>query len=91
MGTVTSVGLSSATSGVTIGSTPITTSGTITLAIATASGSQQGLLSSTDWTTFNNKQNAFILQTKPCVISGTLHYARMALMQTLLKPVLSGT
>jgi hypothetical protein len=55
-GTVTSVGLSSATSGVTIGSTPITTSGTITLAIATASGSQQGLLSSTDWTTFNNKQ-----------------------------------
>ena len=57
-GTVTSVGLSSATSGVTIGSTPITTSGTITLAIATASGSQNGLLSSTDWTTFNNKQNA---------------------------------
>jgi len=58
VGTVTSVGLSSATSGVTIGSTPITTSGTITLAIATASGSAQGLLSSTDWTTFNSKQNA---------------------------------
>jgi hypothetical protein len=58
LGTVTSVGLSSATSGVTIGSTPVTTSGTITLAIATASGSQNGLLSSTDWTTFNNKQNA---------------------------------
>jgi hypothetical protein len=57
-GTVTSVGLSSATSGVTIGSSPVTTSGTITLAIATASGSQNGLLSSTDWTTFNNKQNA---------------------------------
>jgi hypothetical protein len=57
-GTVTSVGLSSATSGVTIGSTPVTTSGTITLAIATASGSQNGLLSSTDWTTFNSKQNA---------------------------------
>ena len=54
-GTVTSVGLSSATSGVTIGATPVTSSGTITLAIATASGSQQGLLSSTDWTTFNNK------------------------------------
>lgn len=62
-GTVTSVGLSSATSGVTIGSTPITTSGTITLAIATASGSQQGLLSSTDWTTFNNKQNTLTLTT----------------------------
>ena len=57
-GTVTSVGLSSATSGVTIGSSPITTSGTITLAIATASGSLNGLLSSTDWTTFNSKQNA---------------------------------
>jgi len=56
-GTVTSVGLSSATSGVTIGSSPVTTSGTITLAIATATTSQNGLLSSTDWTTFNNKQN----------------------------------
>jgi len=54
-GTVTSVGLSSVTSGVTIGSSPITTSGTITIAIDTASGSQNGLLSSTDWTTFNNK------------------------------------
>lgn len=58
VGTVTSVGLTSATSGVTIGSSPITTSGNITLAIATASASQQGLLSSTDWTTFNNKQPA---------------------------------
>jgi hypothetical protein len=63
VGTVTSVGLSSATSGVTIGSTPITTSGTITLAIATASGSQNGLLSSTDWTTFNGKQSAITLTT----------------------------
>jgi hypothetical protein len=70
-GTVTSVGLSSATSGVTIGSTPITTSGTITLAIATASGSQQGLLSSTDWTTFNNKQSAL---TNPVTGTGTTNY-----------------
>jgi len=70
-GTVTSVGLSSATSGVTIGSTPITTSGTITLAIATASGSQQGLLSSTDWTTFNNKQNVL---TNPVTGTGTTNY-----------------
>jgi hypothetical protein len=70
-GTVTSVGLSSATSGVTIGSTPITTSGTITLAIATASGSGQGLLSSTDWTTFNNKQNAL---TNPVTGTGTNNY-----------------
>jgi hypothetical protein len=71
VGTVTSVGLSSATSGVTIGSTPITTSGTITLAIATASGSQNGLLSSTDWTTFNNKQSAL---TNPVTGTGTTNY-----------------
>ena len=63
LGTVTSVGLSSSTSGVTIGSTPVITSGTISLAIATASGLQQGLLSSTDWNTFNNKQNTFGSQT----------------------------
>jgi hypothetical protein len=68
LGTVTSVGLSSATSGVTIGSTPVTTSGTITLAIATASGSQNGLLSSSDWTTFNSKQNAL---TNPVTGTGT--------------------
>jgi hypothetical protein len=71
LGTVTSVGLSSATSGVTIGSTPITTSGTITLAIATASGSQNGLLSSTDWTTFNGKQNAL---TNLVTGTGTTNY-----------------
>jgi hypothetical protein len=71
LGTVTSVGLSSATSGVTIGSTPVTTSGTITLAIATASGSQNGLLSSTDWTTFNSKQNAL---TNPVTGTGTTNY-----------------
>jgi len=71
LGTVTSVGLSSSTSGVTIGSTPITTSGTITLAIATASGSQQGLLSSTDWTTFNSKQDAI---TSPVTGSGDANY-----------------
>jgi len=71
VGTVTSVGLTSATSGVTIGSSPITTSGNITLAIATASGSQQGLLSSTDWTTFNNKQNAL---TNPITGTGTTNY-----------------
>ena len=70
-GTVTSVGLSSATSGVTIGSSPITTSGTITLAIVTASGSQNGLLSSTDWTTFNNKQSAL---TNPVTGTGTTNY-----------------
>jgi hypothetical protein len=63
VGTVTSVGLSSTTSGVTIASTPITTSGTITIDIATATASQSGLLSSTDWTTFNNKQGTITLTT----------------------------
>jgi hypothetical protein len=71
VGTVTSVGLTSSTSGVTIGSSPITTSGNITLSISTASGSQQGLLSSTDWTTFNNKQNAL---TNPITGTGTTNY-----------------
>jgi len=77
VGTVTSVGLSSATTGVTIGSTPITTSGTITLAIATASGTTQGLLSSTDWTTFNNKQNALgytpVTDARTLTINGTTY------------------
>jgi hypothetical protein len=69
VGTVTSVGLSSATSGVTIGSSPITTSGTITLAISNATTSQNGLLTSTDWATFNSKE--------PAITSGTsLQYYR---------------
>ena len=54
---VTSVGLSSTTSGITIGSSPITSSGTITIDIDTASSTLNGLLSSTDWTTFNSKMN----------------------------------
>ena len=86
-GTVTSVGLSSATSGVTISSSPITTSGTITLAIATASGSQQGLLSSTDWTTFNNKQNAL---TNPITGTGTTNtHAKFTASATIGNSMLS--
>jgi len=53
-GTVTSVGLTSATTGVTIGSSPITSSGDITLNIATASSLCTGLLTSSDWNTFNS-------------------------------------
>lgn len=63
VGTVISVGLTSSTSGVTVGSSPIIVSGNITLDIATASGIQQGLLAASDWTTFNGKQNAIILTT----------------------------
>lgn len=56
---VTSVGLATTTSGITITNTPVTGSGVININIATASGSTNGLLSSTDWTAFNGKQ-AFI-------------------------------
>jgi predicted heme/steroid binding protein len=55
VGTVTSIGISTTTTGVTIGSTPVTSSGTITIDIATASGSSNGLLSSTDWSYFDAK------------------------------------
>ena len=56
-GTVTSVGLSTGTTGtdVNISGSPITSSGTITLNIPTASASNTGKLSSTDWSTFNSK------------------------------------
>ena len=76
-GTVTSVGLTSVTSGVTIGSTPITTSGNITIAIATATASQNGLLSSTDWTTFNSKQGGNNLnynRYKRCIYFSREHF-----------------
>jgi hypothetical protein len=54
LGTVTCVGLISATPGVTIGNSPITSSGDITLNIATASAVCTGLLTSADWNTFNS-------------------------------------
>ena len=55
VGTVTSIGLSSTTSGITIGSTPVTSSGTITIDIATATSTSNGLLSSSDWSYFDAK------------------------------------
>lgn len=56
---ITTGDLSSPTSGVTVGTgTGRLVGGNSTISIATATGSQQGLLSSTDWNTFNNKQNA---------------------------------
>ena len=56
-GTVTSVGLSTGTSGtdVNVSGSPVTGSGSITLNIPTASASNRGALSSTDWSTFNSK------------------------------------
>jgi hypothetical protein len=63
--------LTSATSGITITGSPVTASGNLNFEIATASGSQNGLLSSTDWNTFNNKQNAL---TNPITGTGTTNY-----------------
>ena len=65
-GTVTSVQLATGTSGSDVnitGTNPITTSGVITLNIPTASSTNRGVLSSANWTTFNNKQNAITLTT----------------------------
>jgi hypothetical protein len=63
VGTVTSVTASS----------PLFSSGGTTpnITIQQASGSQSGFLSSTDWTTFNNKQNSL---TNPVTGTGTTNY-----------------
>ena len=88
-GTVTSVGLTTGTSGTDINVTnsPITTSGDIALNIPTANATNTGKLSSTDWTTFNNKGNgtvtsvdltmpsAFTVTGNPITSSGTLAVA----------------
>jgi hypothetical protein len=60
-GTVTSVAaITLGTSGTDLSSTVSnpTTTPVITLNVPTASATNRGVLSSTDWTTFNNKQNA---------------------------------
>jgi len=59
--------ISTSTTGVTVGSGSNSTVGpNVTIDIQTASGSQTGLLSSTDWTTFNSKQPAgsYVLTTR---------------------------
>lgn len=56
-GSVTSVALTTGTAGTDINVTgsPITTSGTFTLNVPSANASNRGLLTSSDWTIFNNK------------------------------------
>ena len=56
---VTSVGLTTGTTGtdVNVSGSPVTGSGSITLNVPTASATNRGVLSPTDWTTFNNKAN----------------------------------
>ncbi len=60
---VTSIGLATSTTGVTITDTPVTSSGVININIATAAAGQSGLLSASDWATFNAKQSAITLTT----------------------------
>jgi len=74
VGTVTSVSaLTIGTSGTDISSTVAnsTTTPVITLNVPTASATNRGALSSADWTTFNNKQNAL---TNPVTGTGTTNY-----------------
>jgi len=74
VGTVTSVAaLTLGTSGTDLSSTVAngTTTPVITLNVPTASATNRGALSSADWTTFNNKQNAL---TNPVTGTGTTNY-----------------
>ena len=73
-GTVTSVAaLTIGTSGTDLSSSVAnsTTTPVITLNVPTASATNRGALSSADWTTFNNKQNAL---TNPVTGTGTTNY-----------------
>lgn len=72
-GTVTSVGLSVGTTGtnITVSGSPVTTSGTLTINIPTASATNTGRLSSTDWSTFNNKQAALVSGTNIKTVNST--------------------
>ena len=74
VGTVTSVAaLSLGTTGTDLNSTVTnsTTTPVITLNVPTASATNRGALSSTDWSTFNNKQSAL---TNPVTGTGTTNY-----------------
>jgi hypothetical protein len=74
-GTVTSVAsLTLGTSGTDLTSTVAngTTTPAITLNVPTASATNRGALSSTDWTTFNNKQNTLTLTTSGTSGAATL-------------------
>ncbi len=56
-GSVTSIGLSLGTTGIdaNVSGSPVTSSGSITLNLPTASASNRGLLSTSDWSAFNAK------------------------------------
>ena len=79
---VTSVGITLGTTGtdVNVSGSPITTSGNITINFPTASATNRGLLSSANWTTFNNKlssvgltmPSAFTVSNSPLTANGTI-------------------
>jgi hypothetical protein len=79
---VTSVGITLGTTGTNINVTgsPVTSSGNITINIPTASATNRGALSSTDWSTFNNKlssvgltmPSAFTVANSPLTANGTI-------------------
>jgi hypothetical protein len=72
-GTVTSVGLSTGTTGtdVNVSGSPVTGSGSLNLNIPTASATNTGKLSNTDWSTFNNKQSALVSGTNIKTVNST--------------------
>ena len=79
---VTSVGITIGTSGtdINVSGSPITTSGNITINIPTASATNRGLLSSSDWSSFNSKlssvglsmPSAFVVSNSPLTANGTI-------------------
>ena len=79
---VTSVGITIGSTGTDINVTgsPVTSSGNITINIPTASATNRGLLSSANWTTFNNKlssvgltmPSAFTVSNSPLTANGTI-------------------
>jgi hypothetical protein len=62
-GSVTSVGLITGTTDVNVSGSPVTSSGNITLNIPNASGTNRGVLTTSDWSTFNSKQAAITFGT----------------------------
>jgi hypothetical protein len=71
-GTVTSVSIATGTSGTNVNATgTVTTSGTLTVNIPTASATNTGKLSNTDWSTFNGKQAALVSGTNIKTINGS--------------------
>jgi len=75
-GTVTSVGLSIGTTGtdVSVSGSPVTSTGNITLNIPSSSAGSRGLLTASNWSYFNNKQNVIA---NNVISSGTTTFNRL--------------